>query len=105
MATAPRTNRIAHPEAPVGVYGRNWVQGVISEHLRPHHVTRRLAGGAWVVVQPGGHTDWILCSELIQVDTEDGPITGRCGLRVDAEGYACEGHRQEREGWLALSEP
>jgi|SRR6516162_2683120 len=91
-------------EAPVGVYGQNWVQGVLSEHLRPHHDVRRLAGGDWVVVQPDGSTEFVLCSDLIWVYTEDGRLDGRCGLRVDAEGYACEGHRQEREGWLSLSE-
>jgi hypothetical protein len=99
MARTPTTEA-----PPVGRYGRDWVQGVVSDHLRPHHQVRRLAGGDWVVVLPDGSAEFVLCSELIWVDTEDGRIDGRCGLRVDAEGYACEGHRLERERWLAMSE-
>lgn len=60
------------------------------------------------------------CPELVAIDTEDGPATGRCRAPIsdawflyrgygDAEARltqlpACEGHAEERVGWGALSE-
>jgi hypothetical protein len=79
-------------EAPVGNYGQDWKAGVLSEHLRPAHSARRLPGGTWIVIQPDGSTNKIVCSELIWVFTEDGRIDGRCGLPVDEHGLTCPRH-------------
>ena len=63
-----------------------------------------------------------LCPDLVMVDTEDGPMDGRCllpvvevtipahrhwGEDVPAEvvAFACEGHSQQRISWMTLSEP
>lgn len=62
-----------------------------------------------------------LCPDLVMVDTEDGPVSGRCMAPIvtvtvpadprygDTEpetvAFACEGHSQERLGWRAMSEP
>lgn len=60
------------------------------------------------------------CPELVWIDTEDGPVTGRCGLPISDRvwlyrGYsdevatpttlpACDGHAEERVGWGVMSE-
>lgn len=79
-------------EAPVGSYGQNWKAGVLSEHIRPGHTTHRLPTGTLIVIQPDGSTNKVVCSELIEVWTEDGRITGRCGLPVDESDLTCAGH-------------
>lgn len=71
-------------EAPVGSYGQDWKRGVLSEHLRPGHATHLLPAGTWIVIQPDGHTVRVVCSELVRILTEDGPISGRCGRPVTA---------------------
>jgi len=46
-----------------------------------------------------------LCPDIVMVDTEDGPVTGRCQAPiVDHELCACEGHAAERRQWMAMSE-
>lgn len=61
-----------------------------------------------------------LCPELVWVDTEDGPVTGRCQAPItdrwfmyrgygDAEARpvqlpACEGHAEERVGWGVMTD-
>lgn len=80
-------------------------EGIISEHLHAAQVpTRRLAGGRWVAVIDG-YAVPVLCPDVIAINTEDGPGTGRCGDYVDAEGGLCEGHHRQVKAWLALSEP
>jgi hypothetical protein len=77
-------------------YGQDWTQGVISEHLGE----ARSAGltittspdGAMTVSADDGTTFPVLCSELIMVATEDGPISGRCGRPVIGNGYGCTAH-------------
>lgn len=84
----------------VGCYGQDWRQGVLSEHMGGHwDAARRLPGGTWVVVQPDGRAERIVCSELIRVDTEDGPVTGRCGRPVTGEDepWHCDLHRHAYE--------
>jgi hypothetical protein len=65
-----------------------------------------------------------LCPDLVMVDTEDGPMDGRCmrpvvevevprhfsavrGEWCEAEKvtFACEAHSQARISWMTLSEP
>ena len=78
-----------------GVYGNGpFRQGIISEHvpsalnagLRLHPLTRSA-----FVVDPEGRTSPVLCSELIRVDTEDGPVSGRCGVLANLNGL-CDRH-------------
>jgi hypothetical protein len=58
-----------------------------------------------------------LCAEIVLVDTEDGPVTGRCqgpvapflvgldlGVGASFEAFACEGHTHQILGWHAQSE-
>jgi hypothetical protein len=58
-----------------------------------------------------------LCPEIVLVDTEDGPVTGRCkgpvepilvgldlGVGASVEAFACEGHTHQILGWRAQSE-
>lgn len=79
-------------EAPVGNYGQDWKAGVLSEHIRPGHSTHVLPGGTWIVIQPSGATNKVVCSELIWVYTEDGKMDGRCGLPVAGQGLFCPRH-------------
>lgn len=83
--------------------------GVIVDHLRrildAGGSTRTLASGRLVAVASDGSTAPVVCAEVVPVWTEDGPSDGRCGGPVfGAEGFACEGHTEERRGWAAMSE-
>lgn len=65
-------------------YGSTWRQGVALDHLAAAQaaglVLRQAANGvAWLTGPDGGPAERVLCAELVQVWTEDGPITGRCG--------------------------
>lgn len=84
------------PDRFVGTYGPTWREGLLSEHLdlfrraggvhRPSNGT----GAGWAVVD--GRAVPVVCSELVRVDTEDGPVSGRCGNNaLDATG-TCESH-------------
>ena len=102
--------RTPTPEAFIGNYGRAWRTGVISDHLVSFvdcgGLARTCATGRLYAVMPDGYAYPILCSEIIEIPTEDGPVTGRCGLPVanDREICACDGHAQEIRGWLEMSE-
>lgn len=84
---------------PVGCYGQTWRQGVLSDHLHQAEQAgakvRLLASGTHVVVLPGGVVEPVLCSEIVEVWTEDGVIDGRCGIPVmrGAGHFCCEGHQ------------
>lgn len=95
----------AHP-APA-----DYRRGVASDHVR---AAAELEG---VVVVTGtlcqyvvdeaadGAAYPVLCSELVEVSTEDGPSDGRCGfLATDQEMGSCAGHAEERREWTAMSE-
>lgn len=82
----------------VGQYGPGWSEGVITEHLHladPAHV-RTLANGDRVVLVSDRGTLRravpVVCSEVIEVPTEDDPVSGRCGLRVRGDDFACPDH-------------
>jgi len=79
----------------VGHYGQRWTEGVLSEHLD----SRTWMSDGTTMVHVKGRDYMVLCSELVMVRTEDGNITGRCGLPVSPSGYACEGHVEEIEEW------
>lgn len=84
------------PDRFVGAYGQDWREGVLSEHLdlfrRAGGVHRPSAGdgAGWAVID--GRAVPVVCSEVVRVDTEDGPVSGRCGANaLDATG-TCEAH-------------
>jgi len=92
----------------VGNYGHDWKPGVLAEHLQAFRaaggVVRRSRTGSGVVWAVVGIKAYpFVCGHLIQVDTEDGPVSGRCGLRAVREG-ACEAHAEEHASWVAMSE-
>lgn len=77
-----------------GYYGQEWKRGILLDHLhlaKEHglRVTTVAAGTTWIsegtrVAVP------LVCGELIWIDTEDGRIDGRCGLRLNH--FACPRH-------------
>jgi hypothetical protein len=94
-----RTTRTVHDLT--GVYGRGpFRTGILSDHL---HIA--LAAGMELrtgqdgdyVKDADGDTALILCSELVEVWTEDGRSTGRCGTPVLPDQWACEAHWFDRD--------
>lgn len=79
----------------VGVYGNGpFRQGIISEHVPAAAragLTYRALSRSGIIVDPEGRTAPVLCSELIRVDTEDGPVSGRCGALANLDGV-CDRH-------------
>lgn len=72
-----------------GMYGPHWTQGVLSEHVTEPTLTH----DGTVFVFAEGALWPVLCSELVEIHTEDGTIVGRCGTPVDAsDGFACAHH-------------
>lgn len=85
-----------------GHYGKNFeFTGVLSDEVgRVEEGARRLPGGTWIYVQPDGRTSKIVCSEIIRAETEDGPVSGRCGKPIDTrEGFACPEHVEIIKSW------
>jgi hypothetical protein len=79
-----------------GVYGRGpFTTGIISEHvdlaLRAGFTLHTGVDGDYLK-DAEGDTALVLCSELIEVVTEDGRESGRCGIPVIPDQWACEGH-------------
>jgi hypothetical protein len=91
----------------IGAYGQSYRAGVLIDH------TDRFveAGGT---IRVGRHAVWalvpkmaaipVVCGEIVEIATEDGPISGRCGCNVAKDLGACAGHANERDEWLAMSE-
>lgn len=94
----------------IGFYGPRWRQGILSEHLHLVDLldgVRIVRGGIATFVvddQAGGRAYPVLCSELVEIRTEDGPVVGRCGRTMTDDG-ACEGRAAEIRGWREMSEP
>lgn len=92
-----------------GAYGLDWKAGVLSEHLHLAEANPALrlattaSGLTWVAPARGGKAVPVVCSEIVAIPTEDGPVSGRCGLFATVDG-ACEGHAEERAYWTELSE-
>lgn len=107
MTAMNRNRRQSNPYDLIQGYGPDYRSvGILSEHLHllPNDwYVKVLRGGAEVVVDPGGHAHFVLCSELVPDVTEDGPVVVRCGARVTGE-VACEGHQADIEHWRAMSE-
>ena len=82
------------PEDYLGQYGQGWRKGLLVDHVELFRasggeVREAQAHFGWAVVE--GRAWPILCSEIVKVDTEDGPISGRCGEFATPEG-CCSRH-------------
>lgn len=105
------TKPVAPAAAParfIGSYGTDWKPGVLVEHLEAFvlagGIVRPAASGSgalWAVVDRRAYR--VVCAEIIEVATEDGPISGRCGQPVKRHG-ACERHAEIIEEWAAQTE-
>lgn len=102
--------RLERERGVIGSYGHAWRVGVVSDHVAwAERVGARIVRGAlatWVVDdEASGRAYPVLCGDIVEIDTEDGPIDGRCGLlAVDQDELACEGHAVERRAYLAMCE-
>lgn len=94
-----------------GRYGRAWVEGVIAEHIchleGTGAFTLRFDADGFVSVRQDDTVLPLLCGDIIEVPTEDGPISGRCGLPVHRDVVrtvaSCPGHAGERARWASMS--
>lgn len=96
------------PEQFVGFYGNDPKWGVLFDHLEGFDAAGGTVRGAasgkghmWAVVD--GRAYPVVCSEIIEVSTEDGPSTGRCGAPCEV-GPSCEYHAEIIAAWRAQSE-
>ena len=95
------------PEQFIGSYGPTYRSALVVDHTDLFVA----AGGrihvglhaTWAMV-PGWQAFPVVCGEIVRIDTEDGPISGRCGCNVVGDLGACQGHAEERDGWLAMDE-
>lgn len=86
-------------------YGDTYRHGVISEHEHLFAGQRALsASGRRILVNTDGSFDYVLCSEIVWIDTEDGSVDGRCGDFVHGDDFACPGHQAIIEDWRGQSE-
>lgn len=94
----------------VGSYGPTWRTGVLSEHLSAFTAAggglRAAASGSgllWAVPAARAAVVPVVCSEIVEIPTEDGPVSGRCGADATADGM-CPAHAEQMAGWRAMSE-
>ena len=83
----------------VGNYGWDWTTGVLTDHLGDAEAAGMLVhtssrGFAFVTGPKGGKAVPVLCGEIIDMPTEDGPGTGRCGLPAKDGELGCPGHHE-----------
>lgn len=91
----------------IGSYGQNWNAGLLSEHVASFvaagGTVRGAASGsgaAWAVVDGVAYP--VVCSEIVEVHTEDGPMSGRCGARATVDGL-CAHHEAIVATWDAAA--
>lgn len=96
----------------VGSYGPDFKPGVLAEHLeafqRAGGIVRRATSGSgamWALVPSGKAVKAypVVCGDVVPVQTEDGIVTGRCGIIATREG-ACAGHAAEMDSWREMAE-
>lgn len=95
------------PSDYVGMYGQDYTRGVLSDHL--YHFAGQGNGEqvdetGHLTVTVDGVEEPVLCSEIIAIHTEDGPMSGRCGYRVLPGDFACESHQLEIDSYRSMSE-
>lgn len=82
----------------VGAYGQDWVTGVLAEHVSEDTcIIVDTSGRTFVLTNDDNFP--VLCGEIVEIQTEDGLISGRCGLSVYNRGYACPGHQEAIESY------
>lgn len=96
------------PETFIGFYGNNWARGLLSEHadlfVQAGGVIRTSPSARTSrAVLPDGSTAPVVCSEIIRIDTEDGPQSGRCGLLAERDG-CCDSHADMIAFWRTQSD-
>ena len=97
----------ADPADLAGRYGDPPQTGVLVDHLRLFTGRQSVdADGNRVLLSPYGPADNhpVLCAEVIEIATEDGPATGRCGLNVADGDWACRGHQAAIDDYRRQSE-
>lgn len=75
--------------------------GIITEHEYLVSGHTRVNSDGFRVIDLDGAEDGILflCSELVHINTEDGPDVGRCGTPVLGSDFMCGDHKSERVRW------
>lgn len=112
-----RNGRTLDAESMIGFYGPGvrtfdadgdsgitYRRSLISEHVEAFRdaggrIHTAASGLRWAIV-PGEAAAPVVCSEIIQVETEDGVDTGRCGQNADAEGM-CDVHAADYARYLS----
>lgn len=85
------------------IYGPDQ-EGILVDHLGDAGLEAHVIADGRLIVAIDGKIVEVLCSELIMVNTEDGPGTGRCGTPLRGDVYACPGHTAEIERWQSMPE-
>lgn len=84
------------PQDFIGLYGDRWKEGLLSEHLELFiaaggvHRPSRSDGAGWAVIDRRAVP--VVCSEIVEVWTEDGRMDGRCGANALAASGTCPAH-------------
>lgn len=89
----------------VGYYSEDFTAGILAEHLHlvDPELVRTLASGTLVVNVDGSPVP-VVCGDIIELHTEDGPVSGRCGHPVDPRhGGACTGHARQHDYWNSMA--
>jgi hypothetical protein len=97
-------SRIPTPDDYCGAYGPDRRHGILSEHVYVADALGLVAdrhplpdGGTRIVFTTGEHA-LELCSELVELVTEDGPTIGRCGQPA-TDGPFCPPHAAIAATW------
>lgn len=77
---------------------------ILIDHVAQDARVRIGPSGQAYVVGDKGKATLIVCGDIVQRVTEDGPETGRCGLPVYRDFGQCERHADERIWWASLTE-
>lgn len=87
----------------VGSYGVDWEPGLLVDHL--DQVPERFLVDDGIAIEVHGERYPVVCGELIEVPTEDGPVSGRCGTQIASRDAAgCPGHAAALQGWADMTE-
>ena len=83
-----------------GNYGPRWTEGILTDHLdaavEAGLQLRAQSDGTAILTNSDGDSWQLVCSDVVLIATEDGPITGRCGepaiRNANGEFIWCRGH-------------
>lgn len=82
----------------IGAYGQDWITGILAEHVSEDAAIIVDTSGRTFVLAVGDNFP-VLCGEIVEIQTEDGLISGRCGRPVYNRGFACPGHQEQIESY------